>query len=403
MKAVLFAITATTAKSLHIQSSRALSVYPAQFSAGKCNARAATTLMLGKSSESNAATKSKALRAAHEELVAQEENSWWGEISPSDLPYHAEDAERLDALMRVAVGGGARASSKPQLPPTEIDLCISGGGLRGYFMLGARHAIESRDDLVIRRYCGTSAGAWTALFMATGMSSADWLATYTLTAEASRRAEAEGKVMGISSIVKPYKSLPLIEAYRQMWPWMKTIMPPDAHKRCTGKLHITITNFVLGRPRAQVISSFASNEELFEACIAASSVPLVTQRGVGTLFRKRIGYDGLFSGQNLPTFDDNARPQLLFDLGKVPYGPWAISRPLDNSIEGLAVSGALQTSRFLSGRRADPEDEVSSWLGWEDGLEYPNHVQAVDVEDDDGNQADGGLRLAGQKPLTLAR
>jgi len=133
-----------------------------------------------------------------------------------------------------------------------------------------------------------------------------------------------------------------------------------------------MTKIILGRPTAVVVSSFASNEELFEACVASSSVPLVTQRGFGSVFKERKGFDGLFSGQNTPLFTDNLRPQLIFDLGKVPYGPWAISRPLDPSIEGLAVNGALQTSRFLSGRRGAREG-VCSWQGWEHGLEYPNH------------------------------
>ena len=99
--------------------------------------------------------------------------------------------------------------------PTEIDVTISGGGLKGYYLLGARHVLESRPDLVVKRYSGTSAGAWTAMFMATELSSADWLATYTLTAEAARRAEEQGRA-----------APRLMEAYREeVWPWLKTVLP----------------------------------------------------------------------------------------------------------------------------------------------------------------------------------
>ena len=38
----------------------------------------------------------------------------------------------------------------------------------------------------------------------------------------------------------------------------------------------------------------------------------------------------------------------------------------------LPPGGAIQTQRFLSGRRGDPETEVLSWKGWR-GPAYPNH------------------------------
>ena len=114
-------------------------------------------------------------------------------------PHHDEDAARMEALLRATT-----ATVKPLKPlegpiqrfrarlctllhgKTEIDIVVSGGALRGYFLLGARHAIEDRGDLEVRRYSGTSAGAWAAMLMATGVSSGDWLRTYTLTQAASR-------------------------------------------------------------------------------------------------------------------------------------------------------------------------------------------------------------------------
>ena len=102
-----------------------------------------------------------------------------------------------------------------------------------------------------------------------------------------------------------------------------------------------------------VVSQFESNEDLFEACVASSCVPLVTQRGVGTIYQDKRVFDGLFSGENIPYFSDDVRPQLVFDLGKVPYSRRALVHAVDPSIEGLAVSGALQTDRFLDGRRGN--------------------------------------------------
>jgi hypothetical protein len=120
-------------------------------------------------------------------------------ISPAlSTPHHKEDSERLDTLLRVAT----QRSRPPPLPRrletlvagrTEIDVVVSGGALRGYFLLGARQAIESREDLRVRRFSGTSAGAWAAMLMAAGVSNADWLRTYTLTAAVAREAKQQGE------------------------------------------------------------------------------------------------------------------------------------------------------------------------------------------------------------------
>ena len=52
------------------------------------------------------------------------------------------------------------------------------------------------------------------------------------------------------------------------------------------------------------------------------------------------------------------------------YSLQAIVKPTDPSIEGLVVSGALQTGRFLDGRKGDPRTTVTSWKGWT-GRAYP--------------------------------
>lgn len=287
-----------------------------------------------------------------------------------ETPHHEADAAKLDTMLRAAT---SQLTPQQQLaalalPPAEVDIVVSGGALRGYFMLGARHAIESRKDLKVVRYSGTSAGAWTAFFMAAGLTSSDWLKSYTLTARVAQQAKEQGKAPPA-----------LMEAYREkLWPWLQTVLPPDAHERCSGRLFVTISMLTRTGPRPLVVSQFDSNEELFEACVASSSLPLVTQKkGFGALFKGQRGFDGLFT-DNTPVFSDNARPQLIFDLGRVQYSLAALVKPSDPCIEALAVSGALQTARFLEGRRAlDPATEVCSWRGWK-GRPYPDHQTPAD-------------------------
>ena len=190
-----------------------------------------------------------------------------------ETPHHKEDAARLEELLQVTIAPPGthrlprlpKAAGRVLTPPVGIDVVISGGALRGYFMLGARHAIESRADLEVQRYSGTSAGAWTAMFMATGLSSADWLRSYTLTAAVARKAAKRGR-----------PAPALMEAYREnLWPWLQTVLPADAHERCSGRLFVTITTLNQRGLQKLTVSQFDSNQDLFEACAASSCVPMV--------------------------------------------------------------------------------------------------------------------------------
>ena len=83
-----------------------------------------------------------------------------------ETPHHEEDAARLEELLQVTIAPPGyhrmprlpKAAGRVLTPPIAVDVVVSGGALRGYFMLGARHAIESRADLAVQRYSGTSAG-----------------------------------------------------------------------------------------------------------------------------------------------------------------------------------------------------------------------------------------------------
>ena len=204
---------------------------------------------------------------------------------------------------------------------------------QGYFMMGARHAIQSRGDLHIRRFSGTSAGAWTAMFMASGLSSSDWLRTYTMTATTAEYAIRQGQAPPA-----------LMEAYRErLWPWLSKALPEDAYKRCSGRLFVTISTFDgFGfLPRKRIVSEFASNDELFEACAASSCIPLVTTKSWGLRFlgegrRGMRGFDGLFT-DNVPVFTDNVRPQLVFTLSKIRYDMRDMVKANDPCIEVRSI------------------------------------------------------------------
>lgn len=63
----------------------------------------------------------------------------------------------------------------------EIDLVISGGGFKGYFMCGAAHVLTkelAKRNMRINRIAGTSAGGWAGLFICCGFTASHWMETY---------------------------------------------------------------------------------------------------------------------------------------------------------------------------------------------------------------------------------
>lgn len=240
---------------------------------------------------------------------------------------------------------------------TDIDLVCSGGGLRGYYVTGASYVLQQqlrRRNIRVARFAGASCGAWCAMFMASGLSTGHWLHTYRL----SQRA------------VKHGGGMPIHTAYRDIvWPWLRTVLPPDAYRRCSGRVFISITVFSsLGVPTNLMVSRFTSNHDLFEACLASSTIPFVTESGLGPRFRGMRVVDGGVTC-NTPVFKDGVRRQLVIQLSQVRY-PWrCLVTPVDECIEGLVMRGAIQMGRFLQGR------PTGSSIVWLERRQSANEVQ----------------------------
>jgi hypothetical protein len=291
----------------------------------------------------------------------------WVKASPKAETEHERDAALLTDLLATVSDSVCRFRPSPSLADLpvgtsqtneEIDLVVSGGGLKGYFLIGCRDVLDKQlkiRGLRIRRYAGASAGAWSAMFMAADVSTAHWLKTYTFT-----RAAMEA---GDSSCV--------LEAYReQILPWLMDVLPPDAYLRCNGRCFLSIT--VLDKfgffPRNVIVSEFSSNEDLINACFASSCIPFVVERALGPRFRGQRVVDGGLTN-NTPCFVDGARRQIVIRLEHVLMDWRAIASPIDPCIEALALNGALMMARFLEGRDCGL---IISWQGGEPhGIFYP--------------------------------
>jgi predicted acylesterase/phospholipase RssA len=68
-----------------------------------------------------------------------------------------------------------------QEPSLEIDVVISGGGLKHFFMVGAAYVLQKhlrKHNVRIARISGTSAGSWAALCMLTNFDAYHWMEAY---------------------------------------------------------------------------------------------------------------------------------------------------------------------------------------------------------------------------------
>jgi hypothetical protein len=106
------------------------------------------------------------------------------------LSFTADNGDDLSFQSGSSVDNIVKSTLKRENPTkyhkAEIDIVISGGGLKGYFVTGCSHILKSelrKQNIGIRRVAGASAGAWCGLFMLTDFSTTNWIETYYLCQE----------------------------------------------------------------------------------------------------------------------------------------------------------------------------------------------------------------------------
>jgi hypothetical protein len=129
-----------------------------------------------------------------------------------------------------------------------------------------------------------------------------------------------------------------------MWPWIESILPPDAYRICTGRLFISVTEVTWrGGLKNRMISEYFSNRDLFEACLASSTVPYISLPRAVFHYRNMWCVDGGVTN-NTPIFPDLPRRCLVFRLSDLFYPAKLLINPAGTS---LAFPSISYSSLFL--------------------------------------------------------
>lgn len=234
--------------------------------------------------------------------------------------------------------------------PLEVDVVISGGGMKGYYVVGAwsvlRHLIK-KDVIRVRRWAGASVGACSAMYMCCDVEPLRWVATYF---------ECRAYLIGTGGSVT--------QSFNEV---SHRILPDNAAELCSGKVFVSITHMTLTGPKNVVVSEFETKEDLVSACMASSTIPFLTTKTMGGVFRGQSVLDGGVTN-NLPIFTDGqGRPQLVYNLSSVPYTSSLILKLADTCIESLVLRGAIEMHTFMQGKSHPKKSSIR----WESGDERP--------------------------------
>eukprot|EP00808_Paulinella_micropora_P008027 g4507.t1 len=159
----------------------------------------------------------------------------------------------------------AEGAGATRLPPHTQAISFSGCSWLLFFHVGAYRALLECSDFVARRgqlhFMGSSCGALMAAALCTGVSLQALLdLSQTLVTEA--HSHVFGAAGRMTHIVET--------GLRALLPW-------DAHKQATGRLHVSVT-VLTPWPHNLIVSRFETREKLIATLLASCYIPLYYER-----------------------------------------------------------------------------------------------------------------------------
>jgi hypothetical protein len=158
------------------------------------------------------------------------------------------------------------------LPVNQTVLTISPGGIKGYYMMGTSAYIKEHYNISSMVFSGASAGAWNTLVM-----------TFKGDTRELIKLATHPRMTAVKSILEMEKE------------FKNTILTTYTRDDFDlEKIFIGMTNIVAGKPHAVIYHGFDNLEDVLNACIASSHIPLITG-DLTTIYNNMYSFDGGFS------------------------------------------------------------------------------------------------------------
>ncbi|XP_063700243.1 1-acylglycerol-3-phosphate O-acyltransferase Pnpla3-like [Culicoides brevitarsis] len=170
-----------------------------------------------------------------------------------------------------------------------MNLSFAGCGFLGVYHVGAAVCFRTHAPHLLRgKITGASAGALTAVCLLCDLSIAELTSAYFHLVNG-----ANPYTFGLFN--------PLFDLQKCIKEGLQKFLPEDAHERCTGKLHISLTRVYDGKN--VIVSQYNSRDELINALLCACFIPMIS----GVLPPRFYGVRYMDSGfsDNLPTLDEH--------------------------------------------------------------------------------------------------
>jgi patatin-like phospholipase domain-containing protein 2 len=163
-----------------------------------------------------------------------------------------------------------------------LNLSLSGCGFLGIYHIGVISAFREHAPEFLEKISGCSAGALVAACAACDCCLGAMVSDV-LEAALKARNHALGPL---------HPSFGLVDIIRN---GLRRILPVDAHKICSGRVHISITRWRDGKNF--IVNQFDTREELIQACVCSSFVPCYSGF-IPPKFRGTYYWDGGLSNNN---------------------------------------------------------------------------------------------------------
>ncbi len=230
-----------------------------------------------------------------------------------------------------------------KLPEKTFDIVVGGGGLKGFYNIGAFEVIKlllTNSQINIRYYTGVSSGAYVCVFTLLGININTIKNMYEFAKKNKLRHDLNKILCKI--------------CYH--------IFPSNAHEICNGKLRILVSQFTLKGLVPIIIDKFESKEHLIKILHATSFIPfLTTNEFEGVEINGNKYFDGAFTN-NTPIIFKHDLPQLVFFTSAVKNSDNInMFKITDTNPENLILKGIEDIQLFIKCLELNSKEKLSNY------------------------------------------